>query len=416
MQETATNAFVAGVLVGRPVFRAPGIVVHGGLDQEDREVAVIVLQAVTTDGQKLNFENIARYAGLSGIDIVKQEAHVILATPEPKGLFRDLPWTSWPLDERLRHFAEVAAVVQRFHAEGEPVGTLSPRYITVDDALVPFLLGPRLAPRSGPYVAPETASERVLDLRSDIYSLGKLLHFVVDGEDPAREAAAIPKLEGLGKFPAGLVRIIRKATCLDPDERYASVDAFVQDLGKYRKHKSVGLAHPDVTDRNTGILSVVPDAPEKPEPEEAKKETKSKEKATETAKATRVRNQLGVAPVFRGIGLTLALAGIVFLVSDYLASTRGLVHLTPEESGDISGFVASAALSESDPPVFFGQVDESWELLSLERRREEAQRLFDDAGRRWGTRDGFLHRGDAVVAHYWNQQLTIFGSLHGDEQ
>ena len=101
MQETATTAFVAGVLVGRPVFRAPGIVVHGGLDQEDREVAVIVLQAVTTDGQKVSFENIARYAEMSGIEIVRQEPHVILATPEPKGLFRDLPWTSWPLDERL---------------------------------------------------------------------------------------------------------------------------------------------------------------------------------------------------------------------------------------------------------------------------------------------------------------------------
>ena len=60
MSETATNAFVAGVLVGKPIFRAPGIVVHGGLDGEDREVAVIVLQAVTTDGQQLNFENIAR--------------------------------------------------------------------------------------------------------------------------------------------------------------------------------------------------------------------------------------------------------------------------------------------------------------------------------------------------------------------
>ncbi|MEM7433983.1 MAG: hypothetical protein AAF436_02445 [Myxococcota bacterium] len=416
MQETATNAFVAGVLVGRPVFRAPGIVVHGGLDQEDREVAVIVLQAVTTDGQRLNFENIARYAGLSGIEIVKQEAHVILATPEPKGLFRDLPWSSWPLEERLRHFSEVATVVQRFHTEGEPVGTLSPRYITVDDALVPFLLGPRLAPRSGPYVAPETASERVLDLRSDIYSLGKLLQFVVDGDDPAREAAAIPKLEGLGKFPAGLVRIIRKATCLDPEERYASVDAFLEDLGKYRKHKSVGVAHPDVADRNTGILSVVPDAPESPKPDGPQVAEKTKEKPAEKAKATRVRKQLSVAPVFRGIGLTLALAGIVFLVSDYLAGQRGLVHLSPDQSGDLSGFVVTAALSESDPPVFFGQVDESWELLSLDRRREEAQRLFDDASQRWGARDGFLHRGDAVVAHYWNNQLTIFGSLHGDEQ
>lgn len=412
MQDTATNAFVAGVLVGKPVFRAPGIVVHGGLDGEDREVAVVVLQAVTTDGQKLSFENIARFADTSGIEIIQQEPHVILATPEPKGLFRDLPWASWPLEERLRHFREFAEVIRRFHALGEPVGTLSPRYVTVDDELRPFLLGPRLAPRSGPYVAPETASERVLDLQSDIYSLGKLLHFVVAGEDPAREAAPIPKLEDLGKFPAGLVRIIRKATCLDPAARYPDVDEFLSDLERYRKHKRVGMAHPDITDRNTGILSVVPDAPEEPAP----KEPKTKEKAVEKKKApTRVAAPKSVAPVFRAIGLTLALAGIAFLVSDYIAGTRGLVPLTDRQSSELSSFVRSAAVSESQPPVFFGQVDESWELLSTERRREEAQRLFDDAGERFGTRDGFLHRGDAVVAHMWNNQLTVFGSLHGDE-
>lgn len=199
MHETATNAFVSGVLVGRPIFRAPGIVVHGGLDREDREVAVIVLQAVTTDGQRLNFENIVRYAEPSGIEIVKEEPHVILATPEPKGVFADLPWSSWRLEERLRHFKEVAAIVERFHAIDVPVGTLSPRYIAVDEELKPFLLGPRLAPRSGEYVPPETGGERRIDLRSDIHSLGRLLYFVVAGEHPPREARDIPKLDELAK-------------------------------------------------------------------------------------------------------------------------------------------------------------------------------------------------------------------------
>lgn len=412
MQDTATNAFVAGVLVGKPVFRAPGIVVHGGLDGEDREVAVIVLQAVTTDGQKLSFENIARFADTSGIEIIQQEAHVILATPEPKGLFRDLPWSSWPLEERLRHFQEVAELVRRFHARGEPVGTLSPRYVTVDEELRAFLLGPRLAPRSGPYVAPETASERTLDLRSDIYSLGKLLYFVVAGEDPEREATPVPRLEELGKFPAGLVRIIRKATCLDPAARYASIDGFLADLGNHRRHEHVGMAHPDITDRNTGVLSVVPDAPKELSRDEPRPQKKSVEKK---AVPVRARKPRSTPPVLRGIGLTLALAGIAFLVSDYMAGTRGMIALTDEQSSELSGFVRSAALSESDPPVFFGQVDESWELLSTERRRAEAQRLFEDASARFGTRDGFLHRGDAVVAHMWNNQLTVFGSVHGDE-
>ena len=275
MSETATNAFVAGVLVGKPIFRAPGIVVHGGLDGEDREVAVIVLQAVTTDGQKLNFENIPRYAETSGIEIIKEERHVILATPEPKGIFRDLPWGSWRLEERLRHFEEVAKIIQRFHAIEVPVGTLSPRYIAVDDALHPFLLGPRIAPRSGAFVAPETASERRIDLRSDIYSLGRLLYFVVAAEEPPREPRDVPMLEELGKYPAGIVRIIRKATCHNPDDRYQNLDDFIADVGQYRQHTGVGMLHPDVEDRNTGILSVVPDAPEESAPAAAPTEVPS---------------------------------------------------------------------------------------------------------------------------------------------
>lgn len=411
MQETATNAFVAGVLVGKPIFRAPGIVVHGGLDGEDREVAVIVLQAVTTDGQKLNFENIARYADASGIAIVKEEPHVILATPEPKGIFRDLPWGSWRLAERLRHFQEVARIVQRFHAIDVPVGTLSPKYIAVDEALQPFLLGPRIAPRSGPYVPPETASERRIDLRSDLYSLGRLLHFVISGEDPPREARDVPMLEDLTSYPAGIVRIIRKATCRSPEDRYQFVDDFLSDLSRYREHTDVGMVHPDVEDRNTGILSVVPDAPEEPEPSLAP-ETEIPEKPK--PKSIFLSNPRKMQRVFRGIGLALAFAGIAFLVNDHLDAQGALRPVGGQEVDNLSSFVSEASLSKGQPPALFAQVDESWELLSAESRQEEAEALFKRARARWGTHDGFLQRGKALVAQCWGDEVTVFGSLHGD--
>jgi hypothetical protein len=410
MQETATNAFVAGVLVGKPIFRAPGIVVHGGLDLDDREVAVIVLQAVTTDGQKLNFENIARYADASGITIVKEEPHVILATPEPKGVLRDLPWGDWRLEERLRHFVAVAGIVERFHALDVPVGTLSPNYIAVDGELKPFMLGPRIAPRSGPYVPPETASERLIDLRSDVYSLGRLLYFVVAGEDPPREARDVPMLEELSRYPAGVVRIIRKATCRDPDARYQFIDDLLADLKRYREHADVGMLHPDVEDRNTGILSVVPDAPEEPE-SLAAPETIVPE--TQVPKATRLVSPMKVQRLFRGLGLAFAFMGIAFLVNDYLAAKGSLRPLSAHDAGELSSFVKEASLSATKPRVLFAQVDESWELLSEERRREEAESLFATAKERWGARDGFLHRGDAIVAQHWDDKLTVFGSLHG---
>jgi len=411
MQENATNAFVAGVLVGKPIFRAPGIVVHGGLDGEDREVAVIVLQAVTTDGQKLSFENIARYAEASGIEIIKEEPHVILATPEPKGIFRDLPWSSWRLEERLRHFKEVAHIVERFHAIEAPVGTLSPKYIAVDEELKPFILGPRIAPRSGAYVPPETASERLIDLRSDVYSLGRLLYFVVAGEEPPREARDVPMLEELGSHPAGIVRIIRKATCRNPDERYQFVDDFLSDLDRYREHTDVGIVHLEVEDRNTGILSVVPDAPKEPEPQAAP-ETKIPSKTV--SKPTTVANSLNLPRVFRGVGMALAFAGVAFLVSDYVEAHGSLQALTPQQSVELSSFASEASVSKGYPPVVFAQVDESWELLSTESRQAEAEALFETATKRWGTRDGFIHRGEALVAQHFNDRVTVFGSLHGD--
>jgi hypothetical protein len=411
MQENATNAFVAGVLVGKPIFRAPGIVVHGGLDGEDREVAVIVLQAVTTDGQKLSFENIARYADASGIEIIKEEPHVILATPEPKGIFRDLPWSSWRLEERLRHFEDVVHIVERFHAIEAPVGTLSPKYIAVDEELKPFLLGPRIAPRSGAYVAPETASERLIDSRSDVYSLGRLLYFVVAGEEPPREARDVPLLEELGSHPAGIVRIIRKATCRNPDERYQFIDDFLSDLGRYREHADVGMAHPEVDDRNTGILSVVPDAPEEPETKAAPEtEIPTKEVSRPIVPANPRKLQL----LFRSAGLALAFAGIAFLVSDHLEAHGSLQSLTAQQSAELSSFASEASVSKGYPPAVFAQVDESWELLSTESRQAEAEALFQTAAKRWGTRDGFIHRGKALVAQHFDEKVTVFGSLHGD--
>jgi hypothetical protein len=404
---------VAGVLVGKPIFRAPGIVVHEGLDREDREVSVIVLQAVTTDGQKVNFENIPRHAEASGIQIIKEDPYVLLATPAPKGVFSDLPWSSWRLDERLRHFREVALIVGRFHATEIPVGTLSPKYIAVDDELKPFMLGPRIAPRSGPYVAPETASERVLNTRSDIYSLGRLLYFVVAGEEPPRESRDIPMLEELGGHPAGIVRIIRKATCQNPDARYQFIDELLADLSQYREHLSVGMEHPDVEDRNTGLLSVVPDTPSEPAKPAAPETVVPK---TPVRKTTSLSNPMQSKRLLRGIGMALAFAGLLFLASEYLGNSGGLRALSPEDADNLSSFITGATVSTSKPPVLFADVEDSWELLSEDRRREEVENVFATAKLRWGVREGFLLRGDAVVAQRWGDKTVVYAGLHGQER
>jgi hypothetical protein len=42
--------------------------------------------------------------------------------------------------------------------------------------------------------------------------------------------------------------------------------------------------------------------------------------------------------------------------------------------------------------------------------------LFETAAKRWGTRDGFIHRGNALVAQHFDEKVTVFGSLHGDTE
>ena len=413
MEGVATHGFVAGVQVGRPMFRAPGIAVHAGLDEEDQQVAIVVLQAVATAEQQQCFNNIARFAGISGIDIRKHEEHVILATPEPRGVLSKLPWESWRLPERLQRFRQVAEIVQRFHRENVAVGTLSPNYIAVTEALDPFLLGPRLAPRSGAFVAPETAGERVVDIRSDVFSLGKLLYFVVAKQQPPRESSAVPKLTELCERPAGLVRIIRKATTMNPEARYPSVDALLADLDEYSHPHKVGVTHPEVEEHNLCGLSVKPKKPERA--------AKPKSQATlQGDRVTKDRRQepsrFNFATLARSAALALTLAGGAFLLSEHLDSKRGLVALPETEVTDLSFFLVSGSLSETTPPVFFGQVDPSWELLSAARREEELRRVFGKANRRWGSKDALLHRDDAVVAQVWNHEVTLFAGLRGEDE
>jgi hypothetical protein len=192
------------------------------------------------------------------------------------------------------------------------------------------------------------------------------------------------------------------------------VDDLLRDLRNYRQHEKVGIQHDEVTDRNTGMLSVVPDPPLEPEIKAAKESEAPKN--AEKKSSVKLPSGFRLQKLGHGLGLAMAFAGIAFLVADYISATKSLQPLEATESTELSSFISSASITNGTPPVLFAQVDESWELLSTERRREEVETLFRTAKQRWGTRDGFLHRGNAVVAQYWGHEITIFDSLHGDEK
>ncbi len=94
------------------------------------------------------------------------------------------------------------------------------------------------------YMPPEQASGEPVDARSDLYSLGAVLHFCLTGSSPygansVRKALTaaltqpVPSVASKRKgapVPHAIENFIRKALAKDPKDRYQSVDEFLADL------------------------------------------------------------------------------------------------------------------------------------------------------------------------------------------
>lgn len=100
------------------------------------------------------------------------------------------------------------------------------------------------------FIAPEIYAHGKTDARTDIYSLGALLHVVLLGDFPPLDRSAdalLPRLRAAEvERPADLAAIL--ATCLaeDPNDRYASAGELAKDLKRYGRGEAV-LARRDAT-------------------------------------------------------------------------------------------------------------------------------------------------------------------------
>lgn len=103
------------------------------------------------------------------------------------------------------------------------------------------------------YISPEQARGDRIDARSDIYSAGVVLYEMLTGRLPfegdSAVSVAIQHLSSVPlaprdidpSIPEPLELICMKAMNSDPNKRYASADAMIEDLEKFRRDPSVDM-------------------------------------------------------------------------------------------------------------------------------------------------------------------------------
>lgn len=164
------------------------------------------------------------------------------------------------LEGRLRLMEAVGRAVQYAHEAGVIHRDLKPRNILVTgDGSVKLLdfgiarlggddAGETLT-RTGmsvltpAYASPEQAQGRPVTPASDIYQLGLVLYELVCGRLPIGADPTPPTVVAGGKRAGDLDRICLTALSTDPERRYPSAGAFVDDLRRYRERRPI-LARP----------------------------------------------------------------------------------------------------------------------------------------------------------------------------
>ena len=117
------------------------------------------------------------------------------------------------------------------------------------------------------FVAPELVSGADPSVRSDIYSLGMLLYELVTLHPPFPDAPAPEILEYLrdgvrptiehrfgGEIDPDMKAIILKATAPDPEDRYASVNEFADDLRRFLHSDEVSVRRISLSKRFAKLI------------------------------------------------------------------------------------------------------------------------------------------------------------------
>jgi len=154
----------------------------------------------------------------------------------------DIAGRGWALDKKMQVFSGVCEALRFAHQQGILHRGLRPANILYDEtAGCPVVTDfdsadvSTLDPTTGSYAAPEqrqAGRDRLVE--SDIYSLGRLLQYLITETPPAGSALSIGE--------ETLARIIATCTRADPAERYGDVEEIQSEVRRWRAGLGVTAA------------------------------------------------------------------------------------------------------------------------------------------------------------------------------
>ncbi|MSP23816.1 MAG: hypothetical protein EXR75_01360 [Myxococcales bacterium] len=264
--ELRAGASIAGVRLVEPIERGEKIACWRGQRTGGSAVTVHAVLPGATERERGCFLKAAGrlaamrrdqfIAGITAVTAVVPGADVYVADVAASGTMADIPVLGWDFVQRLAFVVRIGVVLGEMHRAGLFHGCIRPQNILLDEQFMPVLsdIGAIDIEDSFPgtaetrheywaYAAREVRQGANADARSDVFSFGRLLYFIIAEEEADEPDEEVPRLERLREGPPGLVRIVRRATARDPGVRYPDIDAMLEEIGRHALLDGIGIAH-----------------------------------------------------------------------------------------------------------------------------------------------------------------------------
>jgi hypothetical protein len=180
---------------------------------DGRGVALVVLAEAASADDRERFRRTATdlkavgevFGGVLRVHDVASAGNAMVTDAWSSGTARDLSALRWSVAQRLEFGRRAVEGLATLHRAGFVHGALTPDAILLDDGLQPVLGELGTVSRKEPFAAPEVCRGEVPTARADVYSAGRVLLELLEGE-------TIP----------GLTEVVEKATSQLTLVRYAS--------------------------------------------------------------------------------------------------------------------------------------------------------------------------------------------------